>query len=267
MDIKNTQKAIVYLHRVLRDYRFTESESPGISSVAKELYPAIREWAKPYLVRIQPSALIRIQPSGSFVKKTNIKGNTDIDLLLSLPSHLDISLRDIYFDLSGYLTRRGFMVQEQNVSLGVKYKGLKIDLVPAKRQPNTTYYHSIYKRKTDSWTKTNVHKHILLIRNSNRLNEIRVLKIWRNLRELEFPSLLLELSVIRALKNCQVGRLPHNVMKVFEYLSTDFPEARIVDPSNKANVLSNDITEDERNRVSQNAYESLYATSWIHIVW
>jgi hypothetical protein len=180
---------------------------------------------------------------------------------------LDNSLRDIYFGLSGYLTWRGFTVQEQNVSLGVKYKGLKIDLVPAKRQPNTTYDHSIYKRKTDSRTKTNVHRHILLIRNSNRLKEIRVLKIWRNLRKLEFPSLLLELSVIKALRNCQAGRLPHNVMKVFEYLSTDFPKARIVDPSNTANVLSNDITEDERNRVSQNAYESLYATSWIHIVW
>lgn len=258
----NRQNSHIYILRTLKEYTFDMGEKAAILRTAKELDPTIQKWAWPYT-----PGIIRILPSGSFAKDTIVKGNTDIDLLISLPSKIDDTLEDVYYSLSDHLEENGFSVTPQNVSLGLNYKGLKIDLVPAKRQPDSTYDHSIYKRKTDTWSKTNVHKHIEYIKNSGRISEIKALKIWRNLRGIDFPSLYLELSVMKALYGSPKSRLPQNIMKVFEYLSSDFLSARVIDPSNTTNILSDDLDSYEKELIAKSAYESLYATSWIHVIW
>ena len=77
------------------------------------------------------------------------------------------------------------------------YDGANVDFVPGKRQDNYGSDHSLYRRKADTWTKTNVDKHVNVVAGSGRLNEIRASKIWRERHQLEFPSLYLELMVIR----------------------------------------------------------------------
>ena len=86
----------------------------------------------------------------------------------------------------------------------------KIDLVPALRQSQYGNVHSLYKSKTNSWTQTNIDRHIYDVRNSNRLNEIKLTKIWRELHSLSFPSLYLESAVIDCLRGYRYGQLESN---------------------------------------------------------
>jgi len=180
------------------------------------------------------------------------------------------TLKETYESLSIYLKLLGFCIREQDVSIGVSYKNLWIDLVPAKKYCGPTNDHSIYRKKTGSWTKTNVFKHFSLVNKSGRKNEIRAMKIWRNLHGLEFPSFYLELSVIQALKRHIVGRLAVNLQKVFEYLSTDFKNARILDPANSNNVVSDDLTQKEKQAIARTALSSRLKSSqmlWNQIIW
>jgi tRNA nucleotidyltransferase (CCA-adding enzyme) len=169
-----------YIISIISKYKLSSAESSTAYEKAKRLYPLIARWASPYL--------LRISPTGSYAKGTAIRGSTDIDLFISLSPQTPHTLSEVYNSLSDWLKVQGYQVREQNVSIGLRLKNLKIDLVPAKKQPGLISDHSIYRRKADTWTKTNINKHIMFVKNSGRLNEIRAMKIWRNLHGLEFPS-------------------------------------------------------------------------------
>ena len=87
-----------------------------------------------------------------------------------------------------------------------------MDLVPGKLQQGSTTYHSLWRRKAQTWTQTNIGLHVSTVRNSGRVNEIRLMKIWRQCHGLDFPSFYLELAVIRALAGCQ-NNLESNVQR------------------------------------------------------
>jgi hypothetical protein len=72
--------------------------------------------------------------------------------------------------------------------------------VPGKRQDQYGNDHSLYKRKQNSWTKTNIDTHISIVKNSGRIIEIAATKIWCAEHNIDFPSIFLELVVINALK-------------------------------------------------------------------
>jgi hypothetical protein len=56
------------------------------------------------------------------------------------------------------------------------------------------------------------------------------------------------------------------VMKVFEYLRDTFPTARVVDPANTNNIISDDLTASERATVKAAATLARQARDWGEIV-
>jgi hypothetical protein len=163
--------------------------------------------------------------------------------------------------------------------LNIAESRYSVDLVPGKRQNALSDDHSLYRRKADTWTKTNVFTHARTVVGAGRADEIRIVKLWRNQKGLDFPSFYLELSVIRALAAKPLpGLLSYNpmptlsqrVIGVFEYLRDCFPAARIADPANSNNIISEDLTAQEKARVSAAAgaarEAAASASSWEDIV-
>ena len=218
-------------------------------------------WLRPVIVEWAGGYLTDLSPSGSFAKGTANKSGTDIDLFISLAHTTPETLKDIYTKLFKRMTEKGFTPKAQNVSINVKFNGLDIDLVPAKRQDSTSQDHSLYRRKADTWTKTNVSRHIAYVSQSGRVPEARLLKLWRNQKGLDFPSFYLELTVINALAGRR-GSLSENVWTVLQYLRDTYPTARVIDPANTNNIISDDLTAAEKGRVKEAAMRALSAKSW-----
>ncbi|MEJ2422817.1 MAG: hypothetical protein P8018_14135 [Acidobacteriota bacterium] len=146
--------------------------------------------------------------------------------------------------------------------------GYKIDLVPARVQAGYVNRHSLYRRKADSWTVTDVSRHIALVRGSGRTEEIRLAKVWRSLNQLEFPSLALELAVLQATKGRRLGAVADNFWEVLRYLSVEsFLTTRLVDPSNTANIVSDDLTIGEKAAVVEAARRARNQLRWDAIIW
>ena len=139
-------------------------------------------------------------------------------------------------------------------------------MVPAKRQSSSGADHSLYKRRADSWTQTNVAQHIALVSHSGRTEEIRIIKLWRKQKSIDFLSFYLELTVIEALRGRTVGNLESNVMTVFEYLRDRFPNARVADPANSNNVISNDLSDTAKASIAKAADAARAAKNWGDIV-
>jgi hypothetical protein len=244
-----------YLQDILTRYGVDTSLYSPVRSVQQTLAPTIARWAG--------HQLAAIHPSGSFAKGTANRTGTDIDLFISLKSDTTNTLSEIYESL--FQAVAGYSPKRQNVSINVKVGGYDVDLVPAKRQDVYTHDHSLFRRRANTWTKTNVQTHIQQVSTSGRLQEIRLLKLWRNQKGLDFPSFYLELTVIAALAG-KFGTLSANVWRVLQYLRDTFPNARVVDPANTNNIISDDLTATERARIKSAAEAALAATNWRQIV-
>ena len=77
--------------------------------------------------------------------------------------------------------------------------------------------------KKDTRKQTNIQKHINDISNSGRTNEIKLLKIWRELNRLEFPSIYMEYLVIKILsgKSKSEDALENNFRYLLSELAKD----------------------------------------------
>ncbi|HEY4484640.1 MAG TPA: nucleotidyltransferase [Candidatus Paceibacterota bacterium] len=240
--------------------------TPNITYVVQdkinELTPHIHAWANghAYIVKL----------SGSLAKGTGITGTTDIDLFISLDPSVSTcnTLENVYNTIRNRFNGAGYTAREQNVSVGIDHTGLKMDIVAGVKHHALGLDHSIWKRKAQTWTKTNVDEHINYVKKSGRVFDIRAIKIWRKLRGLDFPSFYLELSVIEALKSrTLLGVSPtENFVKVMNYLANDFVDKIITDPANQSNEVSEELTEAEKQTIRDAAVITLQG-SWNQAIW
>jgi hypothetical protein len=229
------------------------------TSAAKGVAKILQSWAAEYL--------LEITYSGASAKGTAIRGVADVDLFISLAPQTPGTLADIYSNLLNYRPLNPFSPRTQNVSVGITYDQVKIDLIPARKQAGNTKDHSLYKTKARSWTQTNVAEHINLIQNSQRLQEIRALKIWKALHGLEFPSFYLELATLDALSGKRTVSVAENVWSALDYLATRFPSAVVIDPANSNNRISDDLTAAEKTAIASKAAGCRKAKNWEQILW
>ena len=213
--------------------------------------------------------LERVHNSGSFAKGTSICGEVDLDLFISLKPGTGKSLRTLYEGLYRCADREGLKPRRQNVSIGVEVDTVKVDLVPARKHEGSDF-HSLYLSRQQSWIKTNVDRHISLIRQSGKSRTIRAVKIWRSNRGLRFPSFYLELAVLRALDSEPRQGTCTELTKVLQHLAREFVISEFVDPSNEQNVISDDLTLTRKRDIAIQARSSLRNIgrgSWERVLW
>ncbi|WP_367189677.1 nucleotidyltransferase [Burkholderia sp. Ed8] len=220
--------------------------------------PILTQWAGTYLQRVDAS--------GSFAKGTANRSGTDVDLFISLSPATTNTLQEIHDTLCQALTNAGYVPRRQNVSIGVRVGAIDVDLVPGKQQNFLSLDHSLYRRKANTWTKTNVQTHIAHVQSNGRQMESRILKLWRTQQGLDFPSFYLELAVIEALRKHSGPDLASRVWATLQYLAGNFSTARIVDPANTNNVISDDLTVAEKLAIKAAAAQSLQRKTWGEVV-
>jgi len=245
-----------YLATVLQKYKANAVEAQKAGQI---IYPVLEKWGNSYLNSAEFS--------GSLAKGTAISIGTDADIFLSVSSSTPGTLEDMYLSLFNAVTSAGYAPRKQNVSIGVMVNGYSIDLVPGRRQSQHGSDHSLFRSKVKSWTQTNVTKHIAYVQNSKRINEIKILKIWRQLHALEFPSFFLEMAVIDALSSVSNNSLAANVLTVLDHIRMNIKAVKYLDPANTNNVVSDDCTVAEKSAIAGQAEISRRQQSWEGIVW
>ena len=238
-----------------------KTEEEGFRSVKqalKTLLIVVKRWGG--------EAIEYSRVTGSFAKGTNVPGGTDSDLLISLAHDYNHAPVTIYKSLFEYLRKHGYPSARANhIAIRVSVDGHEIDLIPARRASSKSEDHRVFNRKTGEWAVTNLNTHTQYVALSGRLSEIRLMKLWRNTKEIFFPSFLLELAVIQALKGknpiSQSNDLETYIREILVFLATDFQTASLCDPANPQNIVSEDLLKIERTLVAHAAQKSL-AGGW-----
>ena len=250
-----------YVDEIIRRYEVEKGPGTAVYEAGEILRGLIQRW---YSTR-----LVRVHNSGSFAKGTSIKGGTDLDLFISLKPKSGKSLKSIFDGLHQLAQGQGLGPRRQNVSIGVEVNSVKVDLVPARKHTGNSD-HSLYINRQNGWTRTNVAAHISLVRSSGKNATIRAAKIWRTNRGLRFPSFYLEIAVLRALQNRGAGGTADELERVLKFLAGEFPHALMVDPANAANIISLDLSSEEKQQVANQARASLCRVQegqWERVIW
>lgn len=263
----------LYLYSILSKYK--ASDLTGFDSSIAQLKAVLKNWANQYYVEILES--------GSRAKNTAISISSDVDYVVSLTSNCNANnggLRGIFNSLYATLSQKYSQIRKQNVSVRVHLFGatllagtIEVDVTPARLQSSYSNDHSIYLSKNDTWKQTNIHKHNNDIRNSGRTNEIKLLKIWRELNKLEFPSIYLEYLLVEEIlryKPTDSDKLESNFFHVLNQLASSYDNPlhkRIVDPANSNNILSDLLSQKERLAIINAAKASNISSYWENIIW
>lgn len=257
--------ASIYLQQKLVKYapRNLDDELLAIGTLRNNL----RAWAS--------SCYLDILDSGSRAKGTAISLASDVDYLISLSSSCHENsggLKAIFDSLEAHLKARYNPVRTQNVSFRIKVGSLEVDITPARKQAGYAHDHWIHLSKLNTWRQTNIQRHISDISTSGRTNEIKVIKIWRQLHSTEFPSIYLEYLVLSVLsgKSKDSSALADNVWYFFNQIakSTSNPlNNRIVDPASSTNILSDLLTDAEKKIIIQKAVTVTQAKSWNEFIY
>jgi len=135
----------------------------------------------------------------------------------------------IFWNLFKYLSDQDLHPHTRDVSIRLEVEGTSVDLIPACRERETSG-NELFNKRSGQAVHTDVTRHVHLIANSGRQQAICALKIWRERMSLDFASLYLELTVLRALGSERFGQLADNILAVFRQLSSKFEQSVIADP-------------------------------------
>ena len=237
----------MFLQQILRKYQARNI----VSNVETELKSYVHNWCQ----KCEPDIFI----SGSRAKQTAISLASDYDYFVSLSSGCNVEQKGIEAisdALHTHLKKKyPNNIRKQNVSTRISVAGLNIDITAGTRITGYQNYHWLYRSKDDSKKQTNAKQHIDDISNSGRTNEIKLIKIWRELNRLEFPSIYLEYLLIKKVllnRSTDINNLDGNITYIFQELSKDEGNplySRIEDPSNTNNILSDLLTKTEKEKV------------------
>lgn len=252
-----------YVNTIVQKY----AVATGPKSTAEITAMAFKALAEQWAAKVLRSVTV----SGSYAKGTAVSsalaGGSDIDLFISVDSTTKETMKELYEMLYTFLTDKGWTVKRQNVSLGITASSIALDFVPGKHQGGYGEDHTLYVRRGDTWKKTNVPKHIAHVLHSGRLTEIKALKIWKRLHGLDFLSFYVELFAIRALRENSTRSVAENVRIVLKALAENLESWQILDPANANNVISDQHTAAEKQKVAAKAEKSLSEPYWEQVIW
>ncbi|HEX9714858.1 MAG TPA: hypothetical protein VGA28_04110 [Desulfurivibrionaceae bacterium] len=248
-----------YILSILSKYEVPRGPESAAEQAARRIAPKIQRWAGGWLAALSYS--------GSYAKQTAVHGTTDMDIFISLKPGMPGTLKKIYDELFTLAALHGWNPSRRDVSVGITLNGLNLDLIPGRGQAGYENLHDLYWLKSDSLRQTDVNLHVDTVAKSHRLGEIQAIKIWRHIHQLAWPSLYLDLFVINALAGRNTDSLAHNILHVLDLMGETLETTGIVDPANPDNVLSDDVTAEEKKSIADQAKKSAAAQHWEDIIW
>jgi len=204
-----------------------------------------------------------IYDGGSYAKGTMIRASYDLDIILYWPTNFQYSPQNLYVEVGSILQSKGRNPRSKKVGWEIPFPGnFHIDVIPSKIILNKKNYAYLFNTDTESRFQTSVKKQINNVRHSRRQDVIKLMKLWRIRKLVPIKTFLLENMVIEGCKGITRSILEPQLINAFEYISKEILIKKIHDPSNINNIISNDLSIEQKHRIKNLADNALDAQYW-----
>ena len=271
MEYTNQQLAN-YVNRIKLTQEQKSSYSGQIDNLKDSVLKAIKG--------MENTKVTRVRRAGSWKKGTALAPKAGYALDIDMVFFLDIE-EDTLFDAEelreeiinvlcdAYHNKERSDFTDGQKTIGVVFKGsgLEVDIVPfIPEKGNTTYGRQPIKKLSSGEFKTSVDKQLdfiskIKVKNSNFTSIVRILKSWRNYKELELSSFSIELVVAHLIKDGRISGSSMNqaVISFFEFLGNEDPIevyfSGAIGPKTGCSPWIADPTNNENNTVRLSSWE------------
>ena len=182
----------------------------------------------------------RFYTGGSFAKRTAIAAQFDLDVVVYFAAEARETPRELYESVEARLRAAGHVPERHNVSLRLRYTpGWHSDVVPGKAVDGDFEYARLWAAERGATRQTSLKRHIAFARALDG-DTLKLLKLWRWRNAVPVGSFVLELAAARAVRGF-TGPLEERFACVLRWMAEELEGARLVDPANSANVVSEDL--------------------------
>ncbi len=208
---------------------------------------------------------------GSIAKGTSIYGS-DIDIQLQFKKEFG-ALADVYYSVSDFIydefkDAKLESVREQRHSIGLEFKIKdeikRIDIVPTRQVENDNNDTCLFVNKTGffekpTYKKTNSLKQLIALSFNYREKRIvKLLKVWKTENNLIIKSIHLEWLAKKAFQEKKVAQnIEKALSDVIHFIACNIEYLRIVDTANSNNIISNTLSNEEKNTISRFCFKMI----------
>ena len=243
-----------YLREILDGQDLTENQKRNIRELRDKIEGQLRNGIKG-----TPKAYY----GGSYAKNTMIKASYDLDIVLYWPSDSPYSLESLYRAAEGVLNRNWRTVRKKKVGLELPFEGdFHIDVIPGKFSSKDENYAYLYNNKTGGRFQTSIYIQVDYVNKSGRQDVIRLMKLWKKRKNVPIKTFILESCIIEGCKGIDRTKLESQLLAAFNYLRDSIQNVRIEDPSNSNNIISDDLSKEQKNRVRNLARQAIEVQYW-----
>jgi len=208
--------------------------------------------------------------SGSYKKKTAVNIKFDMDLVIPFKKNAD-TLENLYNALYKYFNEEYrkkdatlLEVKKQKVAIGLMFMVdghmLDLDIVPGREindyekdgELNLYINETMGVFQKSTYLKTNIQKQIENIReNSEARESIKLIKVYKRRNNAAIKSFVIELISIKALDGYKGENDTWTRLKtVLEYIRDNVETAKLVDPGNTNNVVSDSLEDWQKKSIA-----------------
>ena len=209
-----------------------------------------------------------IRYAGSKAKGTMNRESYDLDIICyfaSGDSSAGDTLQDIYKNTQKAL-EKDFLVEPRGSALRLKSRNEKtlgvdfhIDVVPGRFTDDSKTDVFLYQSSGDKERlKTNLDVHIKHVKESGVIDAIRLAKLWKVRNGLPIRTFVLELAVIKLLKEKTTLELSGQMEHLWKELRDNSANLCVEDPANpNGNDLSKELGDDVKSQLASTAKRTL----------
>lgn len=247
-----------FLHQILEDQKLDANQIENLKNQRDAIVGELVEEIGGNPIRID---------AGSYAKGTMIRASYDLDIVLYWPTNFNYSPKNLYIEVGGVLQSKGRNPRSKKVGWEIPFPGnFHIDVIPGKTILKKQNYAYLFNSDTEGRFQTNVKKQVNYVKRSNRHDVIKLMKLWKIRKDVPIKTFILENMIIEGCKDITRSILEHQLIGAFKHLSEEIVETKIFDPSNINNLISNDITDEEKHRIKILADQAINAPYWREVL-
>lgn len=213
------------------------------------------------------SDILEVTAGGGYEKGLANRSGISTDFVVWFHTRSGRRIAEIYESMYDSFERLGLAPIRRHVTIALDLGDELVDILPVRRLSMLSDIHEIYSVRRGLPLTTNLTQHVLDSHAAGWQDEIRILKLWRDLNELDFPSFYLELATVAALRRRPAGALADNVWAVLGFLERLLVPRAMLDPANAANIVSDELTSPQKRSISLAAAAARSGRPWSEIVW
>jgi len=242
-----------YLKRLLKAQNLPESEKRALRRMRAEVEKSLMGL---------PGNPIFIY-GGSFKKNTIIRESYDLDIVIRWPFKCDFTLKDLFDMVGDRLNSEFGTAKPKTVAWTLPVSSsFHIDIVPCRVIDPLGFNANLYRTDTGKTLKTSITRQVNTVINSGRQEVIRLIKLWKVRNNVPIKTFVLEMMTIKGCYRKHRVNLETQLDAALEYISDNIITARIEDPANTNNILSDTIDFNDKIATQIIANATLKADTW-----